>query len=191
MRSISDLNNVDGPDYDYPYGRVRDVSAPGAGDGTPVNEKMMGDFLQFINKMMDGADITPNGLPDNDYSGFQIYQAFRKLARPYKVYTVLMSQTGTNAPTTTILGQNDIGNIVWTRFAMGLYRGTLAGAFDASKTFVFGGNGINSTVIGESSIRRLDDNTIEVATEDAGTPVDGFLDNSPFEIRVYEDVSTF
>ncbi len=52
---------------------------------------------------------------------------------PYRVYTALLTQTGTNAPVATVL-ENTIGNIVWTRNTVGQYMGTLAGAFPVNKT---------------------------------------------------------
>jgi hypothetical protein len=51
-----------------------------------------------------------------------------------KSYTVFLSQTGTNAPTETVVLVNEIGNIVWTRVSAGIYRATLASAFVANHT---------------------------------------------------------
>jgi hypothetical protein len=51
---------------------------------------------------------------------------------PYLVYTALLSQTGTDAPVEEKVFINTIGAIVWTREALGNYRGTLAGAFGAN-----------------------------------------------------------
>lgn len=76
-RLIEHLANTDAPDSDYLYGRVRDNS--GVGDGTPVNEAMMGDILQFFARMLAQAGVTANGQPDNDYSGFQFFEALVKL----------------------------------------------------------------------------------------------------------------
>ncbi len=47
-------------------------------------------------------------------------------ALPYKVYTALLTQTGTNAPIASVL-QNTLDNtIIWTRLDTGLYRATLS-----------------------------------------------------------------
>lgn len=78
MRTITDLQNTDAPDSDYPSGRVRDRDA-GQNNGTPVDEEMVGDPLQFFNKLMRdslalGGDPA-NGLPDNDYNGWQLNDA--------------------------------------------------------------------------------------------------------------------
>ncbi len=101
-RSILDLDNVDPADYDYPYGKVRDVSALGASDGTPVNEAAIGDVLQFFQKLMDEASVVPNGLPDNNYSGFQLFQALEDLLPAIKYRGNTVYTDGNNLPVTNI-----------------------------------------------------------------------------------------
>jgi len=54
---------------------------------------------------------------------------------PYKVYTALLTQTGTDAPVATVL-ENTLGDIVWSRVNVGVYLGTLNGAFLSDKTFI-------------------------------------------------------
>jgi len=54
----------------------------------------------------------------------------------YKVYTAILNQSGTNNPTVTILQNSLGGNIVWTRFATGSYKGTLSNTFTVNKTYV-------------------------------------------------------
>lgn len=57
--------------------------------------------------------------------------------RPYKVYTALLTQTGTSAPTAVVL-ENTLGGVpVWTRTGAGIYRCTLASAFTDLKTIAF------------------------------------------------------
>jgi hypothetical protein len=56
----------------------------------------------------------------------------------YKVYSALLTQSGTDAPVAVIL-ENTIGDIVWTREdggigTEGMYKGTLLGAFTAGKS---------------------------------------------------------
>lgn len=55
----------------------------------------------------------------------------------YKVYTALMSQSGTNAPTVNILENTLGGDIVWTYSGVGSYQGTLTGAFPSGKVFFY------------------------------------------------------
>lgn len=53
----------------------------------------------------------------------------------YKSYIALLSQTGTSDPIVTIL-ENNIGNIIWTRSAVGQYDATLINSFPDGKTGV-------------------------------------------------------
>jgi len=57
--------------------------------------------------------------------------------RPYKVYTALLTQTGTNAPVATVLENTLGGDIIWSYSGTGSYLGTLAGAFTSQKTFFY------------------------------------------------------
>ncbi len=82
---IENYPNIDGPDSDYPKGKIRDNT--GAGDGTPVDTEVYGDVHQFLAKLLRMAGITANALPDNEYSGFQYIQAlmtngFRSFSNP-------------------------------------------------------------------------------------------------------------
>ena len=68
--------NVDPADSDFPYGNVKDNS--GTNNGTPLNRLVLSDYIQFFHKLMAEAGISYNGVLDNDYSGWQFYEAFRK-----------------------------------------------------------------------------------------------------------------
>lgn len=72
-RSLENKQNVQAPDSDYPYGRIKDDD--GTGNGTPVNEQVYGDFHQFFAKLLSASGISPNELSENAYSGFQYFQA--------------------------------------------------------------------------------------------------------------------
>jgi hypothetical protein len=105
----------------------------------------------------------------------------------YRSYVALMSQTGTAAPTATIL-ENSLGDIVWTRNTTGIYYGTLNGAFPIEKTFALSiqGGGYDTEVLNGGggdlyNLVRLNDNQIVLSTP-AG---DSVFNYSPIEIRVY------
>lgn len=49
---------------DYPTGVPRNVSAPGAGDGTPWDEKLIKDFVGFRDAALLRAGLTANNLPE-------------------------------------------------------------------------------------------------------------------------------
>lgn len=181
MRSLSTQENVDAPDGNFIYGRIRDYAA--STPGTPVNEALYGDIHQLIARMMQESGVVPNGLPDNDYNGFQIYEAFRKLTKPYNVYTALVSQSGTSAPTVNELN-NEIGAIVWTRISTGVYRGTLSGAFISSNTWTTAAFQEN---LGTGYLKRAASSYVEIRTVNTGgSPADSIMNNTPIEIRVYD-----
>ena len=101
----------------------------------------------------------------------------------YKVYTALLIQEGTNAPTVTIL-ENTLGDIVWSYFGVGSYRGTLIGAFITDKTF----NTITPrTTDGTFVIQRRDSNEIEIQTaiNTGDVPTNELLYYTEVEVRVY------
>ncbi len=102
----------------------------------------------------------------------------------YQVYTALLTQTGTDAPTTTILGDNTIGNIVWTRASTGVYRGTLTGAFQSGTTLVFRGD-LSANLNRDISCLRETNDRIAIYTFLTDSATDGLLAATPIEIRVY------
>jgi len=52
-------------------------------------------------------------------------------------YHASLVQTGTNAPVATVMSNGLSAAIVWARTGVGVYTGTLTGAFTANKTSVF------------------------------------------------------
>lgn len=103
--------------------------------------------------------------------------------RPYKVYTALLSQTGTDAPVATVL-ENSIGAIVWTRALGGYFKGTLTGAFTANKTFCLVTRYDTAQTKFCAFGRVASSNEVELTSfTDAGALSDGM--NAQVEIRVY------
>lgn len=107
--------------------------------------------------------------------------------RPYKVYTALLTQSGTDAPVATVLENTLGGTVVWTRTAAGRYLGTLAGAFTNNKTWVDIISFNPEAGIYYASIIRGSNDTIQVWIDaiDASPGVDDVLNNKSIEIRVY------
>ena len=101
----------------------------------------------------------------------------------YKSYVALISQTGTAAPTVTIL-ENTLGDIVWTRIGLGDYIGTLTGAFPSGKVVCFS-NQIDMPTM--TIIQRKNNDNVYINTGTPGTTTiaDGILNNTSIEIRVY------
>jgi hypothetical protein len=104
----------------------------------------------------------------------------------YKRYIALISQTGTNDPTLSIL-ENTIGDIVWTRAAGGVYQGYLNNAFiDDFKTYVNIQQNLQN-LGGVNYITWFDGSTIQIDTLDATfTSNDTLLLYTTIEIRYYE-----
>ncbi len=109
--------------------------------------------------------------------------------KPYKVYSALLTQSGTDAPVVTVL-ENTIGNIIWTYQETGYYTGDLTDGFIGDLFFqndrvvFFSGNlDIGQMAI---SIYKSDVNQIGIdAFTINGIYVDSALNNTPIEIRVY------
>jgi len=73
MIKLEDKSNVNAPSVSFPYGSLR--NNPGDNTGTPVNVNLVGDVMQLMEKIMAESGITPNGLPDNEANGWQLYEA--------------------------------------------------------------------------------------------------------------------
>ena len=101
----------------------------------------------------------------------------------YKSYVALITQSGTAAPTVTIL-ENTIGDIVWSFQSNGEYFGTLTGAFPSGKVITLS-NQIKT--LETITIQRKNDNDIAINTFNAltGAGINGTLVNASIEIRVY------
>jgi len=107
-------------------------------------------------------------------------------ARPYKVYTALLTQSGTNAPIATVLENTLGGTVVWSRVIAGRFRGTLTNGFVSTKTIGLLSNGgtINTSPI-FFNVNYVNVNEIEVTSYLSNTSTDGLISNSFIEIRVY------
>ena len=101
----------------------------------------------------------------------------------YLKYVALLSQSGTSAPTATVLENTLGGTVVWSYNGNGSYDATLTAAFTADKTVVFIGGPGSST--GFHTAYRDDDNMVTVQTFDSGSPANDMLAETPIEIRVY------
>lgn len=125
-------------------------------------------------------DFTPN-ITDLDYPQ-KIY--VDGLARPYKVYTALLTQSGTDNPTIIEL-ENNLGVITITRGTTGSYSVYSGGFFTANKTALF----ITPTAITGAKLYnfiQIDSSNLIIKTTDStGTAIDGALYNAAIEIRVY------
>ena len=111
------------------------------------------------------------------------------VGRPYKVYTALLSQTGTNAPVATVLENTLGGTVIWSRVSTGTYVGTLAGGFAVNKTICFHQRSSDLTSSSafdySMSSAQVSTNTVDLKSTLAGGLADGLIIRSSVEIRVY------
>lgn len=114
--------------------------------------------------------------------------------KPYKVYTALLSQSGTDDPVATVLENNIDQTLVWERLSIGQYRLSLPGSptsgpFIVGKTFAFTGNGLNSAVqLGfnnSSSMGMPNDIGMVLRNYDSSLNPTDVLNNASIEVRIY------
>lgn len=106
----------------------------------------------------------------------------------YLVYTMLLTQSGTSAPTAAILENTLSGVPALARTGLGQYTLSLAGAFPANKWWAPDINRWDASesnyVSGEFS--RLSDNALLLSVRDNGGTLSDLHDvEVPIEIRVY------
>ncbi|SHL94721.1 hypothetical protein [Flavobacterium chilense] len=108
----------------------------------------------------------------------------QNIARPYKVYTALLSQSGTNAPIATVL-ENTLGGLpVWSRNSIGLYIANLSGVFTTNKT-VFFITGSFGGIVTNGARTSENECTITTVKSDTSVYTDGVMYGTTIEIRVY------
>lgn len=108
--------------------------------------------------------------------------------RPYKVYTALLNQSGTDAPVATVL-ENTLGEITITREGIGVYLMTSVGNLKYNKRFIYKGllksiDSINGSVLEGDEIFGSN-NQIQLFCKDMSGVFQDGLSNFPIEIRVY------
>lgn len=101
----------------------------------------------------------------------------------YEVYTALLTQSGTSAPTATVLENTLGGTVVWTRNYAGNYSATLSGVFTTNKTWM---NIVNTT----EGLNNCASNCIwisanEIQLNNCGADDEYTNEYSCIEIRVY------
>lgn len=143
------------------------------------------------------ADITEEATPAaGDFLLGFVGGAIRKMdvgnlpaggGASYALYTALLSQSGTDDPTAVVLENTLGGTVVWTRDAGGEYRGTLTGAFTTDKTVGFGGAFLDGDGYANTAVVKTNasEDFVKVFTQPLQTNLDGALNGTSIEIRVY------
>jgi hypothetical protein len=105
----------------------------------------------------------------------------------YLVYTALISQSGTSAPTATVLENTLGGTVTWSYNSTGSYQGTLsAGAFTTNKTAFYITPSVNSS---QFTFQAVTTTQCQIIAQNNFTGVPSVannqLSNTTVEIRVY------
>lgn len=150
-------------------------------------EDFIGSYTN-ANMLLIGSPVLRQIVFNTTYAEYYYYNgtAWVPFSNPkYKVYTALLTQTGTSAPVATVL-ENTIGAIVFGYDQPGTYTLTLSGAFPAAKTWVI----INASVAASDfsitfSISRLSDNVLNLSSHTTFNPENDLISGTAIEIRVY------
>jgi hypothetical protein len=159
--------------------QVNNVVLPGAdvivlGKGNVVGSGVKGVVIGDGQILEQDGMVVPNLTVIDSINGAPVVN--------YKRYIALISQTGILDPVATVL-ENTIGDIVWSRVAVGDYLGTLTGAFSTQdKVYLI----IGQSQTDRFSINYIDSDNVNIITLDsAGTNQDTLLGYTTIEIRVY------
>lgn len=188
MRWIGQQTNVDSPDGEYTYGKIRDWNS--TTPGTPVDEALYGDIHQLMAKMMQESTIIPNNLPDNDYNGYQLWKALTQHMGGYsKKIAFSLTQSGTGSPTLQNWYCNTFGNTITTmiRTATGRYEIYFSGTpFNPTTNFhphsVILQNGETVSIVWQGT------NQFNIYTRNAsGTAADSLLNDTLIVVEQFQE----
>ena len=141
---------------------------------------------QIINVGTSANDGTGDTLRASQVKANANFTELYDVNSAYTKYVCNLNQTGTAAPTVQVL-ENTLGNIVWTRTAVGQYSGTLNGAFPNNlKVWFSKVNSQGTSQTFNAVLTHVSANIIYliVRAADNTTPTDDIY-LATFEIRVY------
>lgn len=112
---LQNQQNISTPNSTYPDGDIKD----NLGDnlGTPFDKAVYADYHQTMAKLLRMANITPNGLYENETNGFQYIQAMRKcFVSPSQIITFNRATSGIlssnySALVRTLAADSGLGNL--------------------------------------------------------------------------------
>jgi hypothetical protein len=113
--------------------------------------------------------------------------------RPYKVYTALLTQSGTNAPVATVLENTLGGEVVWSRSGSGDYYGNLtngfSGTFSSNQDQIATLDPETGNTLCQIFVLKSDNSNVRIQTmvADDQTDADNILLDKFIEIRVYNN----
>lgn len=177
--------------------RITDKTTAGSISPQDVGDSLK-DAIDFTKEQLDLKSSTSSpaftGDPkvptapvdDNDDSAAStrfVRAACNAVKRPYQVFTAVISQDGTNAPEIVYELENSLGNIVFTREAIGTYKASLTGAFRFFKTIFFSQSG-HARKITVGSI--TSDDLWFYSYNSSNNAADSLINYDTIEIRVYD-----
>lgn len=188
MIPILNKTNVDPADSEFPFGNIRDKTT--LEDGTPVNVETYSDIHQFFMKMMSESGISPNNLLDNEYNGWQLWEALVHACanrRNYDRFYIKISQSSTSDPTVDYQAENDFDvSGTLSRVGVGDYRITFpSGTFpDATRVFLWCAN--PSTPGSSVQLSISGTNIVRIRTFDGSNTIsDSILSLTDLYVRRY------
>ena len=131
-------------------------------------------------------DYTAN-ITDLDYTQKKYVDQKVADSRPYKVYTALLTQTGTDAPVATVLENTLGGEVVWSYIEVGNYFGSISNeGFVNDKTIGFVSNNASTGRYVLIDVYGLipDQIGLQIKNSITNLSIDG-ISGQPIEIRVY------
>jgi hypothetical protein len=156
----------------------------------------IGEDFNTLNAVADttyiGVDETDNILKKKNPNGDIINLEESSDSRPYKVYTALLTQTGTDAPVATVL-ENTLGEVLtWVYFSPGYFY-VQSPLFEQNKTFLSIQKDFVSlseqVIILDKQIyydgSDINGHYISIYTIGNGVAANGLLNYTAIEIRVY------
>ena len=145
--------------------------------GTPkADDLLLGTKVPLVNT--DDSPIT------NNFTISSVAAFANSYSLGYTVYTALITQSGTAAPTAVVLQNTTGGTITWTRVSVGSYKAAISGVtFVENKTAILLGN--TNVAMSIAALRKTTtDVTFDQAINSSNANADGVSDVT-IEIRIY------
>lgn len=151
----------------------------------------VGSNMKAVNNRIEeavSANVQNNLMPSATKSPSvdAVLAGLESVALPYKSYVALISQSGTSAPTATVIQNEFSGTPTFSRLSAGQYYINLSGAFTSGKTVSFPSKVcISSGSNYDISANPFSANSFSLETFANGINADDILQDYPIEIRVY------
>lgn len=143
--------------------------------------------VTFTGGTVTGSTTFTSSVSADTISATTLYVSGNSITRPYKVYTALISQTGTDVPTTDVILENTLGYVpILSRGVTGIYQ-IEATASTLTQIYTIIGNNRNIPNLDIVSLTTggPPPYKVSVYTFSGGTLTDGLLSKTPIEIRIY------